>query len=815
MKADFTAKKLDSQGMLSFIEELQEGLSQVVPHLLKPTKEKDMIGLESESGRGDGLFTSELDLQKCIALLSTYSGSAPSPCAVESSMEVAVSAEELLVSIVALKGHPDRRVVQMVIPDIVGALERSRKDGLEVALPAYEAAMAACNRASDVLKNEKKSTRGQNYHKTCINLFSELVLAGHDPSQGTYGELITSYALVGKAEEAEQRIDGVIDVGMQPPPSAYAAVLRAHLHSGDMEAMDRFWLRTKADGVVLDKDHFHCMLTKCEKQHEAERALFLFDEMVAESVEPDVKTFGLLFRAVATAPHHVSGFQDILFEVMAKCEGAELMPDAELYGNIISAFGRAGDADASLFYYEEMLRKGIPMPNEYVQTNIFNSLLQSLAWHQAVDVGPYPYKGRYVEPRKVIGANKLEEAVISLGLEETSKIMSRGLTLEGALYSSKGVRKKPILVDNLAEAAGDPAVYEEEVHDALLEAAEEEGTWRLDELRRRELEAYERRRKPSYVGFYTPDEEDRDPAREISGGNVKVLDARTADDAYERDGEDAAEFFEDVAGSDEGVVADSREMAMMAADVDSLLGFGDAKGGVGNQNRRLSTSSDGEEDLDLNLDLDAQWALIEFGRAPEPDYSESLLDVRWPRNFERADRVMQDIARSGLTMTVKTMNMYLAVFTEAKDRKRAEHVLNVMFSENDITPDHHTCDHLIRMHVRRKDITRALQCFDEMQAQGIRPGPKSYSLLIDALTARDELVHALKLVEQAADNNISIRNKHLVKLRGRCKKLGVKHPNLESDTRQWFYDMVAARKKLQNTRSKTVETVSSATFSKQ
>jgi pentatricopeptide repeat protein len=58
------------------------------------------------------------------------------------------------------------------------------------------------------------------------------------------------------------------------------------------------------------------------------------------------------------APHWVDGYHDIIFDAMARMEGAELKPTTEIYSAIIYAFGRGGDTVAAEFYFWEMKRKG-------------------------------------------------------------------------------------------------------------------------------------------------------------------------------------------------------------------------------------------------------------------------------------------------------------------------------------------------------------------------------------------------------------------------------------------------------------------------
>lgn len=49
--------------------------------------------------------------------------------------------------------------------------------------------------------------------------------------------------------------------------------------------------------------------------HKPERAFFLLDEMRTMDVQPDEDVFIGLLYAAATAPHHIQGYEDMLFQV--------------------------------------------------------------------------------------------------------------------------------------------------------------------------------------------------------------------------------------------------------------------------------------------------------------------------------------------------------------------------------------------------------------------------------------------------------------------------------------------------------------------
>ena len=852
--------------MVNFVEKLQESLGSIMPELLKPTPYLDLTGIDAARRRGEEQkYLSREDAQEVLDKLvctlqldqerptrhnggDAGKGKEMSVHMDESAVSVATLAVESLCYIVVRQG---RKQMNTVADQAVNVLNLAYDAGTPLGEGAYIGVMDIIKQQSIYYKRNQHAIANRNsvIGDKVINLFASMVKAGIDPSPEAYERLIGAYASSGKEKEAIARIDGMLDVGLKPTTQSYNAVLDSYSYSQRWNDLWNFWLRMKEDGVDLNAQSFHPMMRWCKMTGQAEKAMFLLDELFGEDIEPTNSTFALVFQALGHAPHHVHGYEDIIFEAMGRYEGLEMVPDAKVYSAVIYAFARACDADAAMFYFEEMKRKRIK-PN----FTVYKNLLLALARNQAAGVGPYAYAGRYVPRMDPIAKDEDQEALINIGNERATELQTRGVTMEGAQYSSKGVRKKPVPVDALLDAAeGDPGIYGAEMMEAVRDEAKQVGSWRMDELRRREEEVYQRMRAPSYPGYYDPTKVDGKKVKEVGGTitlptgedgadeelefvepeeylkELEEVPAAGLTEHVEDDDPEMDELLRDLMASEEqeewlasdtgnndpaaGADAKVDDILRLAKDVD-LLSAGkprEKKGGEREAPKGLWVNEE-HDDLDLDaLSLNEQWELVEFGRAGVPDYSEDLFHKRWPRNKKRMRDIMKEMIDEGHNIRQsRVLNLFLNVYTEGKDRGGAYQFLKEEYSDHRIAANVQTYDNLIRMHVRRGEVDESVALMDEMRAVGLIPLPDSFGLVIHTMTKRDQIVEALKMLEEASYQKTRVPEKSLRMLRRKCEKLGVKHPDMPVNPEQWLQDMKEARKQLKTTGQKKVHSVRSA-----
>ncbi len=919
MKADSAAKRLDSKSMETYIEGLNVDLEGIMTRLMQPSPHSDVLGevppvpiqgsisfdecfslykrmkrlgppsqrtdggsswnsnsrrdgASQEQEQGQGYEEGGVDVKGEMNKLAPFSSSLSSPSSNDGAF-VDISSDmvnEALISWTRVQGS--QRPFSKFAKQSAELLALAEMRGLDVSVEAYNSVMGALNHVS---RHQNKGRYTIHQHsKQVVDLFGDMVKKGSDPSPASWEHLIGAYADLGQLGKAIEILEQLRSLRIPVNSGAYVSVLWKYVDNWQIDSADEFWLRMKEDGVELTLEAFRAMFGLCVKAKRPERALFMLDELAFHDLQPDKAIFTSVLRAIAAAPHWASGYEDIIFDVMSRFEGAELTPDAHVYGAIIFAFRCAGDADAAHFYYQECLSKGI-VPTR----GLYNSLLSAYARHQGVGVSPYGYSGRYSRPRRIIGADKDEAALLSIGSHQAADLLSRGMFSSiDTEKSTKGVRHKGQMKDAFDEHGSlKGSVATDEVH-AL---ADQEGSWRLDELRRREEEAFQARKAPSYPGYYKPPvleldgemeavEEEEEEIGEVEEGasvarlsdfhnssqlrqqleeaGISVADDGSFDldsaldklnlwgdeeeneadyDGYEED-EEGEEEQEDERWGEDRDRNQSQSQSQgrdggnwSASELASLLDGHDLPDAL----RSLTFPPEVDE-------VQNMWRLVEFGRAGDPDYTAPLL-TRWANNKERAESALQSMVHSGIAPDIVTMNNLLDVYAEAKDEPGAMQVFTEEFSKRDVVANDHTYAILVRMHVRRKNDDAALAVLTEAVSKDLAVSGESFGLVINSLVKRSKIVEALKVLELNADlqervrslagrgqiARVKIPEKYLKLVRSKCKALGVRHPNLPADPNMWIKDMRTSRIQAKHqpaspSSNKRVQGVRSALFSK-
>lgn len=219
---------------------------------------------------------------------------------------------------------------------------------------------------------------------------------------------------------------------------------------------------------------------------------------------------------------------------------------------------------------------------------------------------------------------------------------------------------------------------------------------------------------------------------------------------------------------------------------------------------RTGRSSDILIDSDglLSMDrIDKEWEVIEFGRAPKPDYKSKTLDERYVHNITRAEQLFHEMHADGrVCPDIVTLNTLLSVYGEALDKEGAYRVLD-KFSKYGYSADSRTYRHLIRMHVRAKDVKGSLALKEEMENKGLSMDKESYGLLVESLTRRNNVVESLKMIEEAAVRGIQLSERHLSHIRARCEKLQLRHPDIPDNPNAWVKAVKMARKEARSSTS--------------
>lgn len=209
--------------------------------------------------------------------------------------------------------------------------------------------------------------------------------------------------------------------------------------------------------------------------------------------------------------------------------------------------------------------------------------------------------------------------------------------------------------------------------------------------------------------------------------------------------------------------------------------------------------------------VDEMWNFIEFGRAPDPDYSGTLRDRR-SSNVARAMELYGDMVDSDIAPGPDTLASLISVFGNAGRIRNVKELVSQFKEVHNVEMNRRGYDALIKTHILSKDIDSALQAKDECLKKNIVPGREAYGMLLQSLTNRNMLEQALLTLEECSDKGVKIQERNIKKLRARCEDLGVIHPNLPANPAAWVKAVKEVRKNKRNTSQRRIEPIRSSFY---
>jgi pentatricopeptide repeat protein len=234
---------------------------------------------------------------------------------------------------------------------------------------------------------------------------------------------------------------------------------------------------------------------------------------------------------------------------------------------------------------------------------------------------------------------------------------------------------------------------------------------------------------------------------------------------------------------------------------------------VGNQSAKELKGEKEDSDATLSKSLirtiDEKWDLIEYGRPPVQNFDYTLGVTRQINKY-RAELAWKEMIAQGIEPNQTTWNRYLMVFADAVDAERTKKVRDEMVANNiSVTPEAY--ESLMKLFLRSNDLEGTEAILVEMKQKRV-VHPPCYGLMIQGFASKQKLVEALKLVEECADNGIRIPEKNLKYLRFKCWDMGVNHPSMPPDPKQWVYDLKATQKKKKFAGKRKIQSIGSLSF---
>jgi pentatricopeptide repeat protein len=323
--------------------------------------------------------------------------------------------------------------------------------------------------------NLSNKHRNYNNGERAAEFFGKMLEIGVIPTSESWALLIEAQALMATSVDnaAKDTIERLREMGVPLTIRMFNAVLNCHIRLQQNDEAERWWLKMHEEpDLDLNEESFLIILRLMEYKREAERAMWLIDEMRTTGIKPSLDTYNRLIRTCAFAPMWINGFEDTLDDVLKMIEGSELVPNEDTYNQLIFAYGEAGDARAAEFYFWEMSNKNI-QPS----TETYNQLLIAYGKAQSVGARSHGRKGRYARPPNKHWQrtpSQSEKDIMNIGGATATKLMSQGIhyAFDGDdKYNARGGKhsRGGKLIDALNE---DWEVQEEFEHQLRFEAEE-------------------------------------------------------------------------------------------------------------------------------------------------------------------------------------------------------------------------------------------------------------------------------------------------------------------------------------------------------
>ena len=82
------------------------------------------------------------------------------------------------------------------------------------------------------------------------------------------------------------------------------------------------------------------MMRAWSRTGDVEKTLSFLDEMVHMGIEPNIYVFNTILSAASESPLWFPGYNDFIYEVLGRMEGAGLQPNEVTYNTLIKICGR-------------------------------------------------------------------------------------------------------------------------------------------------------------------------------------------------------------------------------------------------------------------------------------------------------------------------------------------------------------------------------------------------------------------------------------------------------------------------------------------
>lgn len=246
------------------------------------------------------------------------------------------------------------------------------------------------------------------------NLLEEMVRDGCQPSVVTYNRLIHAYGRANYIGEAVRVFQEMQIAGHEPDRVTYCTLIDIHAKAGYLEAAMALYRKMQRSGLSLDTFTYSVMVNCLGKGGRLAAAYKLFNEMVEKGCVPNIVTYNTMIALQAKARNYTSVVKlyrdmqaaglrpdkitySIVIEVLARCGHLEetetvfnemqqdWVPDEPVYGLLVDLWGKAGNVDKAMSWYQTMLNAGL-RPNVPTCNSLLSAFLRTQRYADAYNV---------------------------------------------------------------------------------------------------------------------------------------------------------------------------------------------------------------------------------------------------------------------------------------------------------------------------------------------------------------------------------------------------------------------------------------------
>ncbi|KAL1521544.1 hypothetical protein AB1Y20_021203 [Prymnesium parvum] len=200
--------------------------------------------------------------------------------------------------------------------------------------------------------------------------FRAMLRRGLQPDVQTFNSLINAFAKAGDANKAFIAADAMQKRGIAPTLVTFNTLIDACARSGNLTRAEATLARMRAAGLRPDERTYSILIHACARQAQLKEAFGWLYEMRAAGLAPNAVTWSALINVCCR-----SSRIERAFEVLAEMQATGFTPNVITYTTLIDGCAKAGQLQRALQVFRRMQGEGIA-PNRITCHALFHGFLQ-------------------------------------------------------------------------------------------------------------------------------------------------------------------------------------------------------------------------------------------------------------------------------------------------------------------------------------------------------------------------------------------------------------------------------------------------------